>query len=103
MRTTYPFRVTQTLLSLQDEVINLDDLTELADDTIFQLEEMTVRSYEKDLHTQMDITVEMNLSELVVSRDGYTFLDYLSDIGGMQSLLMSGTAYLLAIWNYNFF
>ena len=30
MRTTYPFRVTQTLLSLQDEAINLDDLTELA-------------------------------------------------------------------------
>ena len=98
-----PYRITQTRLFLQDEAINLDDLTELEDGTVFSLEEQTIRSYEKDLQTQMDITIEMNLSETVVARDGYTFLDYLSDIGGMQGLLISGVAYFLAFWNYKYF
>ena len=83
MRMTFPFKISQTRLFLQDEAINLDDLTELEDGTIFSLDEMSIRSYEKDKHAQIDITIEMDLSELVIARDGYTFLDYLSDIGGM--------------------
>jgi len=31
----------------------------------------------------MDFTIEMGLDQQVVARDGYTFLDLLSDIGGM--------------------
>ena len=51
----------------------------------------------------MDITIEMNFGERLISRAGYTFLDYLSDIGGMQGLLISGVSYFLAFWNYNYF
>ena len=43
-----PYTISQTQLFLQDEAINLDDITELADDTIFKIEELTARSYEKD-------------------------------------------------------
>ena len=42
----------------------------------------------------------MNLNQLVIARDGYTALDFISDIGGMQGMLMTGCAFLLTIWNY---
>jgi len=51
----------------------------------------------------MDFTIEMGLDQQVVARDGYTFLDLLSDIGGMQGMLISGVAYFMAMWNYNYF
>ena len=43
----------------------------------------------------------MNLSELVVVCDGYKILDFISDIGGMQGMLISAFSLLLMIWNYN--
>lgn len=43
----------------------------------------------------------MNLDSLVISRSGYTFLDYLSDIGGMGGMLLSCAAGFLAFWNHN--
>ena len=51
----------------------------------------------------MDITVEVNMNQKVIARDGYTFMDFLSDVGGMQGLLLSGIGYLIAICNYNMF
>ena len=49
----------------------------------------------------MDITVEMNLDQLVVVREGYTFLDLLSDIGGLQGILFSSVGFFIAFCNYN--
>ena len=43
----------------------------------------------------------MNLDQLVVARDGYTILDFISDIGGMQGMLISAAALILTIWNHN--
>ena len=43
------------------------------------------------------------MSQLQVARDGYTILDYISDIGGMQSLLISMGGLFLTIWNYKNF
>ena len=43
----------------------------------------------------------MNRDQLVIARSGYTFLDYLSDIGGMQGMLISGVGYFITIWNFN--
>ena len=51
----------------------------------------------------MDFTVEMNLSQTQIARAGYTFLDYLGDIGGLQGMLMSGIAMFLMVWNFNNF
>ena len=48
------------------------------------------------------MTIEMNLNQLVVARDGYTGLDLLSDVGGMESILISGCLILLGIWNYHY-
>ena len=60
-----------------------------------------LKPYEKDYDVQMDITVEMNLNQVVIARDGYTYLDFLSDIGGMQGLLISVLALFMGIWNHN--
>ena len=95
-----PFKVSITKLLLQDEILNLDDLTEIEDDTVFALEQLPTKSYEKDYDVQLDITIEMNLDQLVIARDGYTFLDFVSDIGGMQGMLISGCAFVLTIYNY---
>ena len=78
-----PHQLSQTQLYLQDAVINLDDLTELADASIFKLDQLPSSSYEKDYSAQFDFTVQINPSQIVISRDGYTFLDLLSDIGGI--------------------
>ena len=44
---------------------------------------MPLKPYEKDYSVQADITIEVNPNQRVVARDMYTFLDLLSDIGGM--------------------
>ena len=43
----------------------------------------------------------MDLSQLVVARDGYTVLDWISDIGGIQGMFISGIALFMAFWNHN--
>ena len=45
----------------------------------------------------------MNLDVVTITRTGYTVLDLLSDVGGIESILISGLNFLLAIWNYNNF
>ena len=50
----------------------------------------------------MDITFEMNLDLQIISRDGYTILDWLSDVGGIQSIIFSGLAIFIGFWNYNY-
>ena len=51
-----------TRLILQDEYINLDDLTELDDATVFKPNELIAKSYEQDKWTQIDITFERDLN-----------------------------------------
>ena len=42
--------------------MDLDELTEIEDNSIFEIEALPIRSYEKDYCVQMDITIEMNLN-----------------------------------------
>ena len=37
-----------------------------------------------------------------ISRDGYTYLDWISDIGGIQGILISAIAIVISFWNYNY-
>jgi len=50
---------------------------------------------------QVDVTVEMDLNLTIVFREGYTVLDWISDIGGMQGMLLGLLAAFVAFWNYN--
>ena len=48
------------------------------------------------------MTFEMNLDLKIVARSGYTFLDLLSDVGGIESILITGTSFFLVIVNHNY-
>ena len=61
----------------------MDEITELMDSSIFSLEPMPVRPYEKDRDVIMELSIERNLDLRVIAREGYTILDFLSDLGGM--------------------
>ena len=53
---------------------------------------------------QVDVTVEMDLNLIKTSRDIYTFLDWVSDIGGIQGMLLGLIAFFLSVcWNHNSF
>ena len=77
------YKVTKTEVFLQDMATDLDEITLITDNSNFEIELKRSRTYEKGYDTQMDITVEMNLNKHSVSRSGYTFLDVLSDVGGI--------------------
>lgn len=51
----------------------------------------------------MDLTVEMNQDLVFVQRTGYTILELLSDVGGVQAIVMSFMALLVGICNYKHF
>ena len=52
---------------------------------------------------QMDIMIVMNLDMGILSRSGYTFIDVLSDFGGIQGLLISAISIIIGFFNYNHF
>ena len=56
-----PYQVSKSQVFLQDYSIDLDKLTEIYDDSIFNIEPLPIRSYEKDYDVQMDISIEMSL------------------------------------------
>ena len=76
-------------------------MTELEDITLFTLEPLPARSYEKDFDTWFDLTIEMNLNLELIQRNGYTVLDLLSDVGGILEISTIVITYFLAFWNYN--
>ena len=43
----------------------------------------------------------MDLNQVVIARNGYTVLDFFSDIGGIQSILISAAAIMVYVWTYN--
>ena len=95
VRETVPFKVTLSELTLQDEYIDLDDITEITDDSVFKLTEMPIKVYEFDTQTQLQLSFVRNLDQVAISRFGYTVLDLFSDIGGLLSLLYGAVQIIL--------
>ena len=81
---------------------NFDALTKLNFKTLFRMDQNYIMPYERDAEVQTDVTFERNMDLTVISRDGYTVLDYISDIGGIQGILISFIAIILSLWNYNY-
>jgi hypothetical protein len=67
------------------------------------MEVIPTRPYTKDYVALFDCTIELNRSLVVIQRSGYTVLDLLSDIGGVQSIMVSTFAILVGILNYQHF
>ena len=64
---------------------------------------MPKRAFEKDVNVAMDITIEMNRDQVTLSRNVYTILDVLADIGGIQSIIVSVIVIFSSFWNYGHF
>lgn len=81
----------------------MEETTEAANDSLFNFEVLSYRSYEKDTHTVMNLNIEMSLDRIELERRAYTFLDVLSDCGGIQAVLISFLSGFLSIINYSHF
>ena len=49
----------------------------------------------------LDLFVEMNFDQIYIKRNIYTYIDILSDVGGLQSVLVYTIGFFLFVWNYN--
>ena len=84
--------------------INLDDITELYNSNVFRLDELNARAYEGHGPSIVaSLSFEMNPGLYQVIREGYTFMDILSDIGGVEAVLISVISMFLSFWNYKHF
>ena len=95
------FDIVRTRLELQDLFVNLDEITELEDTSVFQIKYKGNRPYEKDPNLVTSLIVENNLSQLFISRVGYTSLDLISDVGGMLEVCLVSLAMIAGITNYD--
>ena len=95
--------MTKTFLDLQDLRIDLDDLTILEEDQLFKLEPIAARSYSYDDSEVMNISIEMNLDRTNLIRECYDILDLLSDVGGIQTIMLVLTSVVLSVLNYGNF
>ena len=101
MRMRLPYKISLEDLELQDHKIKLDSLTQETHEALFEMEEMTGRSYEKDDHVLADLTLELNLNLRHIEREGYQSLDLLSDVGGIWAILSGVFSALLTVLNFN--
>ena len=44
----------------------------------------------------------MNYDQILIERTGYTIMDFLSDVGGLQGILISAVSVTLSILNHNY-
>ena len=44
----------------------------------------------------------MSMDQTLIERSGYTVLDVLSDVGGLQGILISGMSLILSLLNHKF-
>ena len=51
----------------------------------------------------MELTIEMSPDSQILARSGYTLLDVISDVGGIQGLLMSLIGVFLGVFNFRNF
>ena len=81
----------------------LDSLTLYNVTTLFRVEKYDTIPYEKFDDTWVSVTVNRDLDITAYERKVYTFVDALSDIGGLKAILFSVLAVLSSTWNYNAF
>lgn len=67
------------------------------------MEQMLYMPYSYDKEVQVELTIEMNRSLQIVERRGFTMLDLLSDVGGINSILASGLAFVVGFFNHHHF
>ena len=68
--------------------------------SIFGIKPMTQRPYEFDDDIHYVVSFEFNLDKMKIDREVYNFLDWLGDIGGLETALVLFLGYMNAFVNY---
>ena len=79
--------------------VNLDEITELIDSSVYRLKQVLPRPYEKK-DTMLAITIEASLDQDIIMRETLTVMDILSDIGGFAEVLIFTSSMVLSVFNY---
>ena len=87
VRETLPYSIVRTELELQDEYINLDEITKIENSSVFSIKELPSRPYNFDDDVVQNISIEMDLDLIRISRQVYSGFDALADIGGFMSAI----------------
>ena len=74
----------------------LNDLTKMEVEGLFSMQKRDSLPYEESDNTWIMVTVEMDPNLTVYDRSVYTYFDLLSDIGGLNGILMTFACLLLA-------
>ena len=91
-------------LELKDNLsIDLNYLTTRNVEGLFKFEPMGIMPYEKNDSVWISVTVERSLTMLYYERTVYTTFDFLSDVGGLSGILISGLWIFVHFWNFNSF
>ena len=99
----FPFKLAQSKLTLEEELIDLDQFTEYQISNIFEWKPQFSRAEERKPGIIIALSFEIDLDQTDIKRIEYTILDLLSDIGGIQSNLIFLFSIMLSIWNHNNF
>ena len=78
-------------------MIDLDELTQYMDNSLFRLDLMPVRPWEYDKVSQFVFSVELNFDLIIVERKIYSTLDFMSDVGGIQKILISTFGFIVTM------
>ena len=67
------------------------------------MEPIAARQYSSDDSGVMDISIEMNLDQTYLIRQCFDILDLLSDVGGIQTIMLVLTSVVISVLNYGNF
>ena len=62
----------------------MDEVTELQDSSVFRLRKSGIWNDYNDQNKIYSIQIQMSMDQTLIERNGYTILDILSDVGGLQ-------------------
>ena len=98
------YKISQTFMELQDyEIIELDDLTKLEIEESFVWKQIRSIPYEFPDAIHSAVAIELDLSLNTVERSVYTYVDLLSDVGGIQGIMVSTIALIVSYTSINSF
>ena len=81
--------------------IDLEDLTEYSREKLFTLERSAFQIIPDNFEEAMAVNYEIDFDLSEYRRSYYTTLDFFSDIGGLQSILITFFSVLLSVINQN--
>ena len=96
------FEITRAEAELQDLYLDFDSLTAYEVQTLYDIKQGQSRIVglaSEGSWSPMMFSFQMSLSKQILKRSHYSMLDFLSDIGGMQGLLLVSFGFLNAILN----